>query len=56
MSGTAAEESLVPEDPEDLKIITLARAALARAGPIRALAYGTPMGARTRLPACTWSI
>ena len=30
MSGTAVEESLIPEDPEDLKIITLARAALAR--------------------------
>ena len=30
MSGTAVEESLIPDDPEDLKIITLARAALAR--------------------------
>lgn len=32
MSGAAAEQSLVPEDPEDLKLITLARAALARTG------------------------
>ena len=32
MSGAAVEESLVPEDPEDLKLITLARAALARTG------------------------
>ena len=32
MSGAAVEESLIPEDPEDLKLITLARAALARTG------------------------
>ena len=32
MSGAAVEESLLPEDPEDLKLITLARAALARTG------------------------
>lgn len=30
MSGAVAEEPLVPENPEDLKLITLARAALAR--------------------------
>jgi cytidine deaminase len=30
VSDIAVEESLFPEDPEDLKIITLARAALAR--------------------------
>jgi cytidine deaminase len=32
VSGAVAQESLVPEDPEDLKLITLARAALARVG------------------------
>ena len=32
MSGAVAEDPLVPEDPEDLKLITLARAALARGG------------------------
>ena len=32
MSDAAVEESLIPEDPEDLKLITLARAALARTG------------------------
>ena len=32
MSSGAVEESLVPEDPEDLKLITLARAALVRGG------------------------
>jgi hypothetical protein len=32
VSGAVAEESRVPEDPEDLKLITLARAALARGG------------------------
>ena len=32
MSGIAVEESLIPEDPEDLKLITLARAAMARTG------------------------
>ena len=32
MSGALAEESLIPEDPEDLKLIALARAALARGG------------------------
>ncbi len=32
VSGAVAEEPLVPEDPEDLKLITLARAALARGG------------------------
>ena len=56
MSGAAVEKSLIPEDPEDLKIITLARAALARTGAARAPASGTPTGARTRLRACTWSI
>jgi hypothetical protein len=30
VSGAAAEKSLIPEDPEDLKLITLARATLAR--------------------------
>jgi hypothetical protein len=30
VSGAAVEKSLIPEDPEDLKLITLARAALAR--------------------------
>ena len=32
MSGIAVEESLIPEDPEDLKLITLARAAMVRTG------------------------
>jgi hypothetical protein len=32
VSGIAVEESLVPEDPEDLKLITLARAAMVRTG------------------------
>ena len=32
MSGAAVEQSLIPEDPEDLKLITLARAMLARTG------------------------
>ena len=32
MSGATVEKSLIPEDPEDLKLITLARAALARTG------------------------
>ena len=32
MSGAAVEKSLIPEDPEDLKLITLARATLARTG------------------------
>lgn len=30
MSDAAVEKSLIPEDPEDLKLISLARAALAR--------------------------
>ena len=32
MSSGAVEEPLVPEDPEDLKLVTLARAALVRGG------------------------
>jgi hypothetical protein len=32
VSGIAVEESLIPEDPEDLKLITLARAAMVRTG------------------------
>ena len=32
MSRGAVEEPLVPEDPEDLKLVTLARAALVRGG------------------------
>jgi hypothetical protein len=32
VSGATFEESLIPEDPEDLKLITLARGALARSG------------------------
>jgi hypothetical protein len=32
VSGAAAEESIIPEDPEDRKIITLARSAAARTG------------------------
>ena len=32
MSGTAVEGPLIPLDPEDLKLITLARAAMARTG------------------------
>jgi hypothetical protein len=32
VSGAAVENSVVPEDPEDLKLITLARAARARTG------------------------
>jgi hypothetical protein len=32
VSGAAVEKSLIPEDPEDLKLITLARATLARTG------------------------
>ena len=30
MSGATVEKSLIPDDPEDQKLITLARAALAR--------------------------
>ena len=44
--------STPPTDPEDLKIITLARAARARtAGRRRARAYATPTGGPTRRPA-----
>jgi hypothetical protein len=32
VSGTAVEGPLIPEDPEDLKLITLARAAMVRTG------------------------
>jgi hypothetical protein len=32
VSGAAVEKSVIPEDPEDLKLITLARAARARTG------------------------
>jgi hypothetical protein len=32
VSGAAFEESPIPEDPDDLKLITLARAAMVRAG------------------------
>jgi hypothetical protein len=32
VSGAAVEKSLIPEDPEDLKLITLARSAAARTG------------------------
>jgi hypothetical protein len=32
VNGAAAEKSLIPEDPEDLKLITLARSAAARTG------------------------
>jgi hypothetical protein len=32
VSGGAVEKSLIPEDPEDLKLITLARSAAARTG------------------------
>ena len=32
MSDATVEKSLIPEDPEDLKLITLARATLARTG------------------------
>ena len=32
MSGTAVEGPLIPLDPEDLKLVTLARAAMARTG------------------------
>jgi hypothetical protein len=32
VSGAAVGKSLIPEDPEDLKLITLARAARARTG------------------------
>ena len=32
MSGAAADQAPAPDDPEDLKLITLARAALARTG------------------------
>jgi hypothetical protein len=32
VSDAAVEKSLIPEDPEDLKLITLARATLARTG------------------------
>lgn len=32
MSSAASEESRIPEDPEDLKLITLARAAMVRTG------------------------
>jgi hypothetical protein len=32
VSGATVEKSLIPEDPEDLKLITLARATLARTG------------------------
>ena len=56
MSGASVEKSLIPDDPEDLKLITLARATLARTGRLRARVSGTPRGARTRLRVCTWSI
>ena len=36
MSGAAVEKSLIPEDPEDVKLITLARATLARTGAAQA--------------------
>jgi hypothetical protein len=32
VSGATVEKALIPEDPEDLKLITLARATLARTG------------------------
>lgn len=32
MNGAAADQTPAPDDPEDLKLITLARAALARTG------------------------
>jgi hypothetical protein len=32
VSGAAVEKSLIPEDPENLKLITLARASLVRTG------------------------
>jgi hypothetical protein len=36
VSGAAVEKSLIPEDPEDVKLITLARATLARTGAAQA--------------------
>ena len=38
MSRAAVEESLIPEDPEDQKLITLARAARARTGALQGAA------------------
>jgi hypothetical protein len=35
VSRAAVRKSLVPEDPEDLKLITLARATLARTGAVQ---------------------
>jgi hypothetical protein len=32
VSGVAGEQALIPDDPEDLKLITVARAALGRSG------------------------
>jgi hypothetical protein len=36
VSGAAVEKSLIPEDPEDLKLITVARATLVRTGAAQA--------------------
>ena len=56
MSGAAVEKSLIPDDPEDLKLITLARATLARTGAAQGACVRDTEGARTRLRACTSSI
>ena len=55
MSGAAIEKSLIPEDPEDRKLITLARSAAARAGAaqgacVRDSDGRTYAGAGVRIP------
>ena len=55
MSGAAVEKSLIPEDPEGLKLITLARSAAARTGAeqgacIRDSDGRTYAGTSVRLP------
>ena len=55
MSEAAVEKSLIPEDPEDLKLITLARSAAVRAGTaqgacVRDSDGRTYAGATVRLP------
>ena len=48
MSGATVEKSLIPEDPEDLKLITLARATLARTGAAQGRVCQGHRGARVR--------
>jgi hypothetical protein len=55
VSDAAVEESLIPEDPEDLKLITLARSAAVRTGAaqgacVRDSDGRTYAGANVRIP------